>query len=152
MVLEISTVCRFSLITVHKFLHKCQPKEDRGSKKVKVLSTYVHVVLVSLLTDQLSGQFLIFLVGQNKNCPVSESRQFSFVHSLVFLSSLDIREWPIYKKDWTIFLGPTKKMRNWLDNWLAKETDQNHMDVPVVKECPLMKGKTIEQKPIFFSS
>ena len=30
-----STVCRFSLITVHKFLHKCQPKEGRGSKKVK---------------------------------------------------------------------------------------------------------------------
>ena len=30
-----STVCRFSLIKVIKFLHKCQPKEGRGSKKVK---------------------------------------------------------------------------------------------------------------------
>ena len=31
----------------------------------------VHVVLVSLLVDQLSGLFLIFLVDQRKNCPVS---------------------------------------------------------------------------------
>ena len=33
---------------------------------------------------------------------------------------------------WTIFLANPKKMRNWPDNWSAKETDQNHMDVPTV--------------------
>jgi hypothetical protein len=77
----------------------------------------------------------------------------SFLSSLmIFWSSLDIREWQIFKKDWTknsrewtkenfpdsetgqffwtIFFGWPQKMRNWLDNWLAKETDQNHMDVP----------------------
>ena len=35
MAFEMSPVCRFSLITVNKFLHKCQPKEGRGSNKVK---------------------------------------------------------------------------------------------------------------------
>jgi hypothetical protein len=41
----------------------------------------VHVVLVSLLADQLSGQFLIFLVGQ-KTIVHSQNRKFFFVHSL----------------------------------------------------------------------
>ena len=66
------------------------------------------------MADQLSGQFLIDQfskkTGQKiqesgqKNCPVSETGQF--------------------------ILGRPKKMRNWLNNWLAKETDQNHMDAP----------------------
>ena len=32
----------------------------------------VHVLLVSLLVDQLSGLFFIFLVDQKKICPVSD--------------------------------------------------------------------------------
>ena len=35
------------------------------------ISSPVHVVLFSLLVDQLFGLFLIFLVDQRKNCPVS---------------------------------------------------------------------------------
>ena len=71
---------------------------------------------------------------------------------LIFLSSLDIRQWQTFKKDWTKhsrewtkkivwslrkynFFGPTKKMRNWLDNWSANETDQNHIDVPLIRWC-----------------
>ena len=92
--------------------------------------------------------FSFFFVGQ-KNWPVSETGHF-FVHSFDFLSSLDIREWPIFKKDWTknsrewtkkklsglwdrtFSFGWPKKMRNWQDNWLAKKTDQNHMNTPIV--------------------
>ena len=65
-----------------------------------------------------------------KNWPFSETE--------FFLSSLDIREWPIFKKDWTknsrewtkkidrslilveFFFGQPKKLRNWPDNWSAK--------------------------------
>ena len=45
----------------------------------------VNVVLVSLLADQLSGQFLIILVSQKK---VSSLRD----RTIYFWSSLDIRE------------------------------------------------------------
>ena len=97
------------------------------------------MVLVSPLADQLSGQYLIFLVSQKK-CPNS-----FFAHSLDIFC-LHIREWPIFKKDWTKnsrewtkicpvsetgqFFWPTQKMRNWPDNWSDKETDQNHTAVP----------------------
>ena len=111
---------------------------------------FENVVLVSLLANQLSGQFLIFLGRPKKNDQSQRPDKFFFVQSLDFLSILDIREWPISKKDWTkiqeggqkklsglwagtIFFWLTKeKMRNRLDNWSAKETDQNHMDAPII--------------------
>ena len=67
---------------------KCTDKRD------------VHVVLFSLLADQLSSQFLIFYGWPKENCPISETEQFFLSTLLIFLSSLDIREWPIFKKDW----------------------------------------------------
>ena len=45
------------------------------------LNRDVHVVLFSLLADQLSGQFLIFYGLPKENCPISESGHF-------FLSTL----------------------------------------------------------------
>ena len=30
-------------------------------------------------------------------------------------------------------------MRNWLDNWSAKETDQNHMDAPNINDTFAMR-------------
>ena len=47
----------------------------------------VHVVLVSLLVDQMSGLFLIFLVDKKNNCPVSGnfwSISYSFGRPIVF--------------------------------------------------------------------
>ena len=54
----------------------------------------VHVVLVSLLANQLSGQFLIFFGQPKKNWPVSATGQFYLSTLLIFFSSLDIRAWP----------------------------------------------------------
>ena len=81
------------------------------------------------------------------NCPVN------FPFFLVGQKKLTcLRDWtiflcPIFKKDWTknsrvdkknclvsetrqFSFGRPKKMRNWPDNWSAKETDQYHMDAP----------------------
>ena len=57
-----------------------------------VLFSPVHVVLVSLLVDQLSGLFLIFLVDQNKNCLVSETGQKNFGQSMNFFWSVSLLE------------------------------------------------------------
>ena len=57
----------------------------------------VHVVLVSLLADQLAT---FHLFGQPKKIGSSQRLDnFFYLLSWVFLSSLDIREWPIFKKD-----------------------------------------------------
>ena len=101
---------------------------------------------VSWLTNR-SVNFSFFC-QRKKNWPVSETGQF-FVHCLdFFLSSLDIREWPIFKKDWTkrssglwdqtIFLWPTKKNEKLTGQLVAKVTDQNHMD-GTIDNCFLLK-------------
>ena len=83
------------------------------------------MVFVNLLVDQLSGQFITFLVGPKKFTRLKD-RAICFGYSL--LSILDIRECPIFKKHWTknsrewtkkmsslwdrtIFFWPTKKTR-----------------------------------------
>ena len=96
------------------------------------------MVFVNLLVDQLSGQFITFLVGPKKFTRLKD-RAICFVYSL--LSILDIREWPIFKKEWTkkmsglwdrtIFIWPTKKIEKFTGQLVSKET-QNHMDTPYV--------------------
>ena len=55
------------------------PKSAKGQLIAKCpFGRDVHVVLVSLLANQLSGQFLIFFVRPKNNCPVSDTRQFIF--------------------------------------------------------------------------
>ena len=105
----------------------------------------IHVVLVSLLVDQLSGLFLIF-IGRPKK----------IVQSLgIFGQSLGIfgwpkknlvdqkkfwctkkkfgrpkipRDWPKIPWDWTIFFWSTKKNEKKTGQLVDQETDQNHMD------------------------
>ena len=85
---------------------KCLRKQN----KIRIFHfSGVHVLLVSLLVDQLSGLFLIFLVDQKKNCLVSETGQKKFGQSLNFF-------WPV-----SLLEGEQKSQR------LAKkksETDQ----------------------------
>ena len=55
-----------------------------------------------------TSQFLIFFGWPKKKLTCLRDRTIIFfVHSLDLLSSLDIREWPIFKKDWT------KNSREW---------------------------------------
>ena len=99
----------------------------------------VHVVLVSLLVDQLSGLFLIFfgstnfffgwpkinLVDQKKNWSTKNMRKWFLVDQKKNWSTKKMRNWFLVdqKKNWS-----TKKMWNWPDNWSTKETDQKYMD------------------------
>ena len=62
----------------------------------------VHVVLVSLMADQLSGQFLIDQFLKKTGQKIQESGQ----------NKIDL-------SDRSIFFGQPKKMRNWPDNWSA---------------------------------
>ena len=61
----------------------------------------VHVVLVSLLADQLSGQFLIFFGRPKKK--LSTLRDWTIFLSTILISFVQsqIRGWPIFKKYWT---------------------------------------------------
>ena len=62
----------------------------------------VHVLLVSLLVDQLSGLFLIFFWSTKKNCPVSDLFcSLSWIFCPVFFKKWEIdrtigrpRDWP----------------------------------------------------------
>ena len=120
-------------------------------KQIDLTKKPVHVVLVSLLVDQLSGLFLIFLVNQKK-----------IVHSQeVFVQSLGIfgrpkknlvnqkkfwytkkkfgrpkipRDWPKIPWDWTIFFWSTKKNEKKTGQLVDQETDQNHMDGTMVDQ------------------
>ena len=51
-----------------------------------------HILLVSLLVDQLSGLFFIFFGRPKKNCPVSETGQKNFGQSLNFFRSVSLLE------------------------------------------------------------
>ena len=94
---------------------------------VPTISSPVHVVLVTLLVDQLSGLFLIFW-GRPKN-NLSSLRSF-FVHSLeFFIQSFSKNEKltgqlsPVHVVFVSLdkfFFGRPKKKRNRLDNWLSK--------------------------------
>ena len=52
----------------------------------------VHVILVSLLADQLSGQFLIFLGRPKKIDPPQRPDKFFFVHALDLFCPVQILE------------------------------------------------------------
>ena len=89
----------------------------------------VHVVLVSLLVDQLFGLFLIFLVDQRKNCPVSGN---FWSVSEFFVQPFFEKDWTKNSREWTkkseqkrsetgqTFFGWPKKMRNRPNNWSTK--------------------------------
>ena len=70
----------------------------------------VHVVLVGLLANQFSDQFIIFFVRPKKIVWFQKPDNSYFVHFLDFLSHLGIRECTIFKKD------PTKRSREWTKN------------------------------------
>ena len=86
--------------------------------------------------------FSLFWTGQKKNWPVSETGQIFLSTLVIFLSSSDIGEWPIFKKfksgqrhcpfSETDYFSFGWSKRNWLGNWLANKTDQNHKDAPIV--------------------
>ena len=105
----------------------------------------VHVLLVSLLVNQLSGLFLIFFGRPKKICPVSDLFcSLSWIFCPVFFKKWEIdrtigrpRDWPkphfqkrldkkfkrVNKKDLILdkfFFGRPKKMRNRPDNWSTK--------------------------------
>ena len=63
--------------------------QRKGTEKRWLLIRDVHVILVSLLADQLSTQFLIFWVGQKK---IRDWTIYILSILLIFLSSQDIRE------------------------------------------------------------
>ena len=89
----------------------------------------VHVLLVSLLVDQLSGLFLIFW-STKKNCLVSWDRTKNFLVSLwIFFGSVSLIEGEQKNQrltkiflsglwDWTIFFGQPKKWEiDWTIGW-----------------------------------
>ena len=94
----------------------------------------VHVLLVSLLVDQLSGLFLIFLVDQNKNCLVSETGQKNFGQSMNFFWSVSLLEGgqknsetdPKKLRDWPKFFCPVSETgqfffgrpKKWQIDWI----------------------------------
>ena len=59
------------------------------------------MVLVRPLVDQLSVQFLFFGSARRKLTRPRDQTIFLCPNNRFFLSSLDIRGWPIFKKDWT---------------------------------------------------
>ena len=113
----------------------------------------VHVLLVSLLVNQLSGLFLIFLVNQKKLSSLRDwTKKFWSVSEfcLVSLSSrgwtkkseIDqkkIRDWQrifCWVGDWTIFFGRQKEMRNRPDNWSTKRLTKSTW-------TPLLTGQLV---------
>ena len=101
----------------------------------------VHVVLVSLLVDQLSGLFLIFF-GRPKKIVQSQG---------IFGQSLGIFGRPkkilVYQKEiWSTknslrldnFFRSTKKNEKKTGQLVDQETDQNHMDG--TKDCNIHKS------------
>ena len=90
------------------------------------------------LVDQLSGQFLIFLVDQfffwSTNFffwSTKNMRKWFLVDQKENWSTKNMRNWFLVnqKKNWS-----TKKIRNWPDNWSTKETDQKYMDAANMKK------------------
>ena len=84
----------------------------------KVISG-VHVLLVSLLVDQMSGLFLIFFGRPKKNCPVpgnfgSVSVNFWYTKKKFGWPKIP-RAWPKIPWDWTIFFLVDQK--KWEKDW-----------------------------------
>ena len=105
----------------------------------------VHVVLVSLLVNQLSILFLIFFWSTKKNCPVSGNfwsvsgnfwlTKFLFGIPKLFLVDQIFfglpkipRDWPKIPWNWTIFFLVDQKNEKKTGQLVYQETDQNHMD------------------------
>ena len=154
---------------VHQFPIRCQEKIYSFcrlyGRKMSTQGSPVHVVLVSLLVDQLSGLFLTFFGWPKKN--LFSLREFLVSLWIFFGQALIF--WYTKKKFWytkkklggpkksepdqkfseteQIFFGRPKKRRNRLDNWSTKRLTKttwtgptcsylNHL-VNVVYERPL---------------
>ena len=100
------------------------------------------MVLVSLLVDQLSGLFLIFLGRPKKNCLVLGnfwsvagnfwSTKFLFGTPKFFLVDQIFQNFPEtdekFPETGQFFLWSTKKNEKKTGQLVDQETDQNHMD------------------------
>ena len=124
-------------------------------KKLLDLSP-VHVVLVSLLVDQLSGLFLIsFLLTKEKFVQY----QIFFVHSLEFFVQSFLKMWfwsvswptncPVnflfFKKDWTINSREwTKKIWDWTNFFLVHQKKwEIHRTIGRPRDWPKPHGRDL---------